>query len=341
VTKLLIFTGLYNVDMNLHVHLLEKPDPPDLELLKSLLGPSTRITSGQPRKNEGDYHILVAGRPERSHLELSANLKAVVIPWAGVPEKTRQLLSEYPAIEVHNLHHNAIPTAELAVALLFSAAKFILPFDRSLRDNDWRPRYGSTPSVLLQGKTVLILGYGNIGQHVGKICLAAGMKVLAIRRHPLHSDEPHPGISQFPPDALDDLLPRANALVITLPLTPTTRGLIGESQLEKLPAGTLLVNVARGAIVDEKALYRSLQDGRLAGAGLDVWYNYPDNLVDRQDTPPANYPFHRLDNVVMSPHRGGSTRETDRLRMEHLAVLLNDAARGRTMPNKVDLQAGY
>jgi len=327
--------------MTIHVHLLKAPDSASLERLKSQLRPDVRITSGQPRENQPEYHILVAGRPDRSHLELSSNLKGVIIPFAGIPESTRELLMEYPSIETYNLHHNAIPTAELAVALLFAAAKFIISFDHRLRNNDWRPRYQENSSVLLHKKNVLVLGFGHIGQHVGKVCRAAGMQVLAIRKNP-EKFFAHDGLAEIhPPESLADLLPRSHGVVITLPLTPETRGLIGKLQLDLLPHGSILVNVGRGAIVDEEALYRSLQKGHLAGAGLDVWYNYPKNTEERQDTSPANYPFHQLENVVMSPHRGGSTLETERLRMDHLAVLLNAAAQGDTIPNKVDLKSGY
>jgi phosphoglycerate dehydrogenase-like enzyme len=88
-------------------------------------------------------------------------------------------------------------------------------------------------------------------------------------------------------------------------------------------------------------LYLALRDGRLQGAGLDVWYNYPPDEAARINTPPADYPFSELENVVMSPHRAGGTLETGRLRMTHLAKLLNMAARGEPIPNCLDLERGY
>jgi phosphoglycerate dehydrogenase-like enzyme len=144
-----------------------------------------------------------------------------------------------------------------------------------------------------------------------------------------------------PPQALHRLLPCANALFICLPLTPATTGLIGAKELALLPPHAVLVNVARGPIVDEAALYHALRDGALHAAGLDVWYNYPPDEAARAHTPPSDYPFHELDNVVMSPHRAGGSTETELQRMAHLARLLNAAARGEEMPNRVDLQAGY
>ena len=102
-----------------------------------------------------------------------------------------------------------------------------------------------------------------------------------------------------------------------------------------------LDNVGRGPVVDEAALYRALRDGRLDAAGLDVWYNYPADKASRSTTQPSDYPFHDLDNVVMSPHRGGYSTERIERRMAHLARLLNLAARGEPMPNRVDVWEGY
>jgi phosphoglycerate dehydrogenase-like enzyme len=167
-----------------------------------------------------------------------------------------------------------------------------------------------------------------------------GMEVVGIRRSTQvaggdRADE------IYPISGLEDALPRADALIICLPHTPETDSLLGENELSLLPSDAVLVNVGRGGIVDEGALYRALRDGTIFAAGLDVWYNYPADTASRANTPPSSYPFHELDNVVMSPHRAGHSRKTERLRMAHLAELLNAAARGEEMPNKVDLEAGY
>jgi phosphoglycerate dehydrogenase-like enzyme len=130
-------------------------------------------------------------------------------------------------------------------------------------------------------------------------------------------------------------------LVIALPLTPTTENLIGEAELALLPRGAVLVNVGRGPIVEAAALYNALREGHLKGAGIDVWYNYPPDPEARSHTPPADFPFYELKNIVMSPHRGGGSEDSNMLRMLHLAELLNAAARGEMLPNRVDLDAGY
>lgn len=326
--------------MKLCVHLLRQSDPAALAHLRANLDAEVHLTLGPDLPAPADYHILVAGRPQREHLTASPNLCALIIPWAGLPETTGQLMRDFPHIAVHNLHYNAVPVAEMVVSLMLAAAKSVVPMDRALRAHDWTPRYRSNPSILLEGKTALILGYGAIGQRVAHLCRAFGMKVTAIRRSvatpPLDTSD-----EIYPPDALHNLLPQADVLIICLPHTPETAGLIGEKELNLLPSSAVLVNVGRGPIVDEAALYHALREGTLHAAGLDVWYNYPADEAARSHTPPSAYPFHELDNVVMSPHRAGHFDEREMLRMTHLAALLNAAVRGEAMPNRVDLQAGY
>jgi phosphoglycerate dehydrogenase-like enzyme len=196
-------------------------------------------------------------------------------------------------------------------------------------------------SITLEGKTALILGFGHIGQRVGRYCQALGMKVMGVRRQ--SNREILPGLQAeiFLPNVLPELLSQAHVLIITLPFTPDTDGLIGAKEIALLPPGALLVNVGRGRIIDQAALYTALKKGSLLAAGLDVWYNYPSEPGMRQNTPPADYPFHELDNVVMSPHRGGDSTDSEFLRLTHLAALLNALERGEPVENQVDVQDGY
>lgn len=325
--------------MTLRVHLLRQPsDGSALARLRSGLHSDVHLTFGSLLPEPAEYQILVAGRPERKHLTSSPNLQALIIPWAGLAEPTRQLMLDFPQIAVHNLHHNAQPAAEQVIALLLAAAKFIVPMDRALRGHDWTRRYQPNPSILLDSKTALILGYGAIGQRVGTLCRGLGMEVMAVRRRVGRASD---GTNCHSPRSLPRLLPRANALLICLPHTPETTGIIGTEELRLLPDRAILVNIGRGPIVDEAALYRALHDGSLYAAGLDVWYNYPADEDARSHTPPSAFAFHELENVVMSPHRAGGSAETETLRMDHLVELLNAAANGQPMPNRVDVEAGY
>ncbi|MCP4532667.1 MAG: hydroxyacid dehydrogenase, partial [Delftia sp.] len=183
-------------------------------------------------------------------------------------------------------------------------------------------------------------GYGAIGRRVARACRGLGMRVLATRRSLSAPSRDGPD-EIYPPDGLHDLLPRANALLVCLPETPQTDGLIAARELALLPPGAVLVNVGRGPVVEQAALYHALRDGTLYAAGLDVWYNYPTDEAARSYTPPSDFAFHELENVVMSPHMAGGSREARAQRVAHLAALLNTAAAGEAMPNRVDLQAGY
>lgn len=326
----------------LHVHIAHPPPDDAIHFLEDDLEPGVEITCG-PENAAPTAEVLVSGRPSREQLEACPDLRVLVIPYAGIPTKTRNLLlAEFPALEVYNLHHNAAAAAELAVSLLLAAAKAIVPADRAFRRHDWRSRYDGTPTVILEGKTALVLGLGAIGTRIAAVCRALGMDVHAVRRRP---DLPHPPyVTVHQLDALQAiLLSRADALLIALPLTPETESLIGARELKLLRPSSVLVNVARGAIVDEEALYRAVSERRIAAAGIDVWYRYPSIPEERENTPPSRFPFHELDNVVMSPHRGGAYRmeELEEQRMRDLAVTLNAIVRGEPIPHRVDVHAGY
>jgi phosphoglycerate dehydrogenase-like enzyme len=249
-------------------------------------------------------------------------------------------MKEFPHISVHNLHYNAAATSEMALALLLAASKYLLPIDRAFRAHDWTPRYEPNPAVLLENKSVLVLGYGAIGKRVARACQGLGMRVKAVRRN-FNARESDSDVEVHPSHEFHQLLPETDVLVICLPLTPETEGLIDKHALDLLPERAILVNVARGPIVNESALFQALRDGGLYAAGLDVWYSYPEDESSRSSTPPSQFPFHELDNVVMSPHRAGGAIDLEHNRMEALAELLNAAARGEPMPNRVDITLGY
>ncbi|MFO7539203.1 MAG: 2-hydroxyacid dehydrogenase [Chloroflexota bacterium] len=321
----------------IHVHISPTYPEEAMAHLRGLLRPEVGLTSGETIAPETT--VLVNGRPTPEQLDRLPHLQAIIVPWAGLPRTLAAIAPDYPHLTIHNLHHNAIPVAEMALTLLLTAARQVLPLDRSLRQGDWRPRYEQWgTSLLLQGKTVLILGYGTIGRQVGRYCQALGMRVWATRRRP---ENDHDGVADiYAATALHDLLPQSQAVIVCLPKTADTIGYLGRRELALLPDGAVLVNIGRGEVIDEGALYEEVRNGRIAAA-LDVWYNYPAGEEARAHTPPANYPFHELDNVVFSPHRAGSTDQTNRLRMDHLAQLLNAAAAGQPLPNRIDVTAGY
>ncbi len=346
------------------VHMLHEPEPDARALLESLVDPNVALTFGDELPVDAVPELLVAGRPEERHLDAAPGLRILLIPWAGLPAVTAELLRGYPGTAVHNIHHNAGSAAELAFALALAAAKRIVPGDRALRTGDWSPRYGSGGVVRLDGGRALILGYGAIGRRVGVYCRAFGMHVTGVRRRVEDErDRTAPtedgaarahtrGVGDrvdaaahlvVGREAVDGLLPETDVVFVTLPLTPETEGFLDARRLALLPSGAILVNVGRGAVVDEEALYRALAGGTMGAAGLDVWYNYPEDEACRASTSPSRFDFGALENVVMSPHRGGApgTARTERERMEAIAVSVNAAARGGSVPHLVGLDDGY
>ncbi len=181
----------------------------------------------------------------------------------------------------------------------------------------------------LRGKTLGILGLGAIGRDIARVAPAFEMRVIGTRRRP----GPIDGVDRvLPPEGLHDVLREADYVVIAMPLTPSTRGLIGVPEFESMKRSAVLINIARGAIIDEAALVDALRQGRIAGAGLDVF---------AQEPLPADSPFYDLPNVIITPHVAGSSpRYFDRmtaLLCENLRRLLD----GRPLLNVVDKELGY
>jgi phosphoglycerate dehydrogenase-like enzyme len=149
----------------------------------------------------------------------------------------------------------------------------------------------------LGGKTLLIVGFGRIGQRLAKLARAFDLRVLGVRRNPSAGSEGADEIHGT--DRLPGLLPRADFVALTCPLTPETQGLIGAAAFAAMKPSAYLINVARGRCVEEPALLAALAEGRIAGAGLDCFADEP---------LPAASPLWALDNVLITPHAAGETR---------------------------------
>ena len=324
--------------MRLRVHLFQPTEDSFVARLRPRLDSKVELTVGRELPPNCDFTVLVAGRPDESFLTASPGLDTLIIPWAGVPVETTARLAGYPGIALHNLHHNAAPVAELAIGLMLAAAKRIVPIDRSLRQNDWRPRWDEKAMIELAGKTATVLGYGAIGRRVTRACQALELSVRALRRGRQNSDPEQ--VVEYSEEALEKALIESQVLLVTVPLTPETKGLISKRELGLLPDSAIVVNIARGEIIDQAALYAECASGRLR-AGLDVWYNYPRSEEARTATAPSDFPFAELDNVVMTPHMGGNSDREEVSRAEALAILINEKANSREVSNRVDLTRGY
>lgn len=187
---------------------------------------------------------------------------------------------------------NAQSVAELAIGLMLAAARRIAHLDRELRAGRWTR---SQDGLQLAGRRLGLVGFGQVGQRVARIAQALGMEVHAFDPA-LPASSPVPGVRLHA--SLATLLPVSDVLSLHVPLTRDTRHLIDARALDAMPRGALLVNTARGEVVDEAALIERLRDGRLAGAGLDTMAEEP---------LPAGHPLTEVPTVVLTPHVGGST----------------------------------
>jgi phosphoglycerate dehydrogenase-like enzyme len=189
------------------------------------------------------------------------------------------------------------------------------------------------PQRELRGRTVAVVGLGHIGARVAEYARALGMRVTGAARSPSANRQAALGLARLAGMAeLESVLADADFVVLALPLVTETRGLIGESELSAMKPTAYLINVARGGVIDEHALYRALKERTIAGAAIDVWYRY---AADGEHSLPATEPFHELDNIIMTPHVAGWTDGTARYRWAAIADNLRRLQRGEPLLNVV------
>ena len=329
----------------LRAHLLAGFGEDEVALLREALDPRVGLTCGEDPPDEllARVDVLITGHVTPELLDRAPRARAVIIPYAGPPLATLETMAARPGVTLHNLHHNAQATAEMAMALLLAAAKNIVPRHKEFEQKGWPARlWAESDAILLEGRVALVAGHGNIGRRIARALQGFGMDVQGLRRS---CDQPHDdaaGVHVFGPALLRERLALTNVLVVALPGTPGTLGMFGAEELALLRAPSIVVNVGRGPVIDDKALYEALRDRRITCAGLDVWWTYPAGALDEATGQRgSDHPFHELPNVAMSPHRGGLSDLDAGMRMQDLARLLNAAANGEPIPNRVDPTIGY
>lgn len=264
---------------------------------------------------------------------VAPRLKLLQIPFTGHDWLDPILLPV--GCTVCNTYEHEIPIAEYVLLAMLEWQIGLRRLDREFRAGNWRHSFMFPEAPFhgeLYGKTLGLVGYGHIGQETAKRAVGFGMRVLAVSRRARPTPEPLTRLATL--DALDWLLEESDYVVLSCPLTEATRGLMNAQRLARMRAGAVLINVARGAVVDETALYRALMDGTLGGAVLDVWYRYPD--AEEPAPRPSRLPFHGLPNVIMTPHCSTWTAEHLRRRWDFIAANLDRLARGEALLNVVD-----
>ncbi|HEY0443987.1 MAG TPA: phosphoglycerate dehydrogenase [Candidatus Limnocylindrales bacterium] len=266
----------------------------------------------------GDYDALVVRSQVKADAELiAAGRRLIVIGRAGVGVDNVDLEAATRAgITVVNAPTgNTIAAAEHTLALLFAVARKIAAADASVRRGEWKR--GAFTGHELRGRTLGIIGLGKIGQAIAVRARGLEMTVLGVDPFITAEQAALHGVELV---ELDALLSRSDVITVHVPITRATRGLIGRDALARMKPGALLLNVARGGVVDEQAVADALGDGRLGGAGIDVF----------EQEPPTGSPLLDAPNTVLTPHLGASTEEAQVLVAEEVADQVLDVLAGRS-----------
>jgi len=206
-----------------------------------------------------------------------------------------------------NSHGNSYAVAQHVVAMLLALTNKIIPYHQWMIDGKWRPDDDNLHSIPFLRRKIGFLGYGAINQDAHRFLAGFDLEFHALKRDwsSMPSDIPTP-IEKYDHAAMRRFLRAIDTLIIAIPLTSYTKGMIGQEELALLGPDGLLVNVARGGVVDEESLYQALKNKTIAGAAIDVWYNYHPEPDAKGRLYPTRFPFHELDNIVLSPHRAAS-----------------------------------
>lgn len=260
----------------------------------------------------------------------AASLRLLQIPGAGTDAIDFSLLS--PRTAVCNCFEHEIGIAEYVLGAMLEWVIGLRRLDAALRAGDWAgsylcgPRHGE-----LHGKTLLTLGYGRIAREAAARALAFGMRVRACSRTARDSEPLVGRVAGM--DELRQHLESADFVLVTLPLDDSTRGLIDARAFACMKDSAVIINVSRGAVIDEQALYDALAQRRIGGAIIDVWYGYPPQ--GQRHAEPSRLPFHALDNILMTPHASAWTDGLLPRRNRAVADNLNRLARGEPLVNVV------
>jgi phosphoglycerate dehydrogenase-like enzyme len=239
-----------------------------------------------------------------------------------------------PGVTVCNAfgHETAIAEYVLMVMLVWSHQ--FTEIETNFRTHSsWRPSWvqSGAPHGEILGATVGIVGLGRVGREVARRATAFGCRVIAANRTPKESGG---GVERvYPLTELDDMLPLCDFVVLCTALGPETERLMDAHRLSQMKRAAFLVNIARGAVIDEDAVYAALRDHLIGGAALDVWWQYPTGAEPERR--PSRHPFHELPNVIMTPHCSGWTEGMVTRRWAEVAANINRFVRGEPLENVV------
>ena len=269
---------------------------------------------------------VVIGIQLHSGMPIPHKARLFHAPAAGTDAINTALLPTHCTLANCFGHENAI--AEYVMSALLMRHVPWAQADHDLRQQRWT-YWAGRPGALrteMGAQTLGLLGFGHIAQAIAHRAKAFGMRVHVANRSPIS----HAHVDQsWTLDELQNFLASADAVVVSLPLTDTTRGLVDAQALSAMRSDSCLINVGRGAVIDEQALYNALVSRQIAGAVIDTWYQYP--TPTQSECAPSQFDFAALDNVQMTPHMSGWTEGTVRRRQNTLADNIGRLSRGEPL----------
>ncbi len=248
---------------------------------------------------DADFLILFPGHIAEPVIRAAKQVKLIQLVSVGFDQMDLGLCKELGIPVANNGGTNALDVAEHTIAMILALYRRFVELDHNVRTNNWRGIDSGGTTYCIDGKTVGLIGLGQIGQRVARLLRAFGATVIYYDAFPAKPEvEQELGVARV---ELETLLQRADVVSLHVPLNDSTKGLINEHTLGLMKSNAILVNTCRGPVVDEAALTVALQTGQIAGAALDVLINEP---------PTADNPLLQLDNVLFTPHTAGVTRDT-------------------------------
>lgn len=251
--------------------------------------------------------VIVTGRINEDEIRSAKKLKIIFVPFTGLNHFPLKLIKERNIL-ISNTHAQSKYVAEKAVALALALLGRVVEYHNGLKKGNWFRLFDEDDTwQSIQGKTCGILGYGSIGKNIAKLLKAFECRIIGFKKHIGSRNKSECRYADEITDNLSEVLDKSKIIFVCLPLNNETKGLLTGKDLINLQ-GKYLINIARGEIISENALFSALKEGILAGAALDVWYNYPGK---NQEGPvfPSNTPIYELPNVVISPHKSSNTAD--------------------------------
>jgi D-3-phosphoglycerate dehydrogenase len=316
-----------NLSLIPNINLLFPSPPSDEELLQ--LAPDADILIGWRVKDE----IKLAAKRMKLFINPGTGIKHHIDFFRKLNQKRNVILI--------NGHGNSYFTAQHAVAMLLTLLNKTIPHHIWMKEGKWRKGDKDAISIPLRDKKVGLLGYGAINQKVHRFLKGFEIDFYILKRRIDTASSTSNLNNVFSIDQLPDFLRAIDILIIAVPETTKTKGLIGQSELSLLSPDGILINISRGSVVDEQSLYNALSQNQLLGAAIDVWYEYSPEEDENGKKFPFHYPFNNLDNIILSPHRAASPF-SDLKRWNEVIENIKRYSQGRTdYLNIVELDREY